>query len=211
MLRAVCRVGIVLLGLGACQSARAGNTPGDTLAVYAIDEVVITASRLAVPYTNLPFSAEVLTAKDIAVSDANSPTDAAAGLPGVFVQKTGDFGRSDIAIRGLGNNGRQVMVLMDGHPVKMGLFGCTITHALPLSGVEQVEVIKAPASVLYGSDALGGVLNIVTSPPPGDLTLRASTTYGTHSTWKANLFHGARHSRPVNDLRACNIQLKNIR
>ncbi len=190
-LRALPRAGMLLLALGVCRPVEAGNTPGDTLAVYAIDEIVITATRLAVPYTSLPFSAEVLTARDIAVSDANSPTDAAAGLPGVFVQKTGDFGRSDIAIRGLGNNGRQVTVLMDGHPVKMGLYGCTITHALPLSGVERVEIIKAPASVLYGSDALGGVLNIVTSPPPKDLTLRVNTAYGTNSTWKTNVFHGA--------------------
>lgn len=191
MLNAIGCTGIVLLALAISCPAGTDNVPGDTLAVYKIDEVVITASRLPVPYTDLPFSAEVLTAKDLAVSDANSPTDAAGVLPGVFVQKTGDFGRSDIAIRGLGNNGRQVTVLMDGHPVKMGLFGCTITHALPLSGVEQVEVIKAPASVLYGSDALGGVLNIVTSPPPRDLTVRVNTVYGTHSTWKTNLLHGA--------------------
>jgi outer membrane cobalamin receptor len=192
-LSALCSAGITFLGLGITCQVQAQSSPVDTLAAYTIDEVVVTAARLAVPYTGLPFSAEVITARDIAMSNANSPTDAAAALPGVFVEKTGDFGRSDVVIRGLGNNGRQVTVLMDGHPVKMGLFGCTITHALPLAAVEQIEVIKAPASVLYGSDALGGVLNIVTAQPPRDLTLRVNTVYGSNSTWKTNVFHGSQH------------------
>lgn len=188
---AACCIGLVFLMFGHNCSTRAGEVVGDSLTVYALDEIVVTAARLAVPYSRLPFAAEVVTAREIEISDANSPTEAAGILAGVFVEKTGDFGRSDIAIRGLGNNGRQVTVLMDGHPVKMGLFGCTITHALPLTSIKQVEVIKAPASVLYGSDALGGVLNIVTSSPPHGPTLRISTAYGTHSTWKANLYHGA--------------------
>ena len=107
----LCFTALLLCVLAAGRPVLADYAAGDTLDVYAVEEVVIEATRLAVPYTGLPFSAEVLTARDIAVSDANSPTDAAGGLPGVFVQKTGDFGRSDVAIRGLGNNGRQVMVM----------------------------------------------------------------------------------------------------
>ena len=163
----------------------------DSLKVYQLDEIVVTATRLDIPYRNLPISMDVIRKGEIDLSDANSATDAIASLPGVFVERTGDFGRADVSIRGLGNMGRRLSVLMDGHPVKMGLFGCTITHALPLTNIARIEVIRAPASVLYGSDALGGIINIVTSSPPDRATLEAQATYGSFSTFKYRLFNGA--------------------
>ena len=169
---------------------------GDSLRVYGLEEIVVTATRIRIPFESLPLATDVITPRELELSDANSPTDAAGNLPGAFVQRTGDFGRSDIALRGLGDNGRRLSVLMDGHPVKMGIFGCTVTHSLPLISIEQVEVIKAPGSVLYGSDALGGVLNIVTSSPPEGFQVDANTTFGTYSTWKFRLVNGA-HIGPV--------------
>ncbi len=163
----------------------------DSLKVYQLDEIVVTATRLPIGYRSLPLSIDVIRRGEIDLSDANSATDAIASLPGVFVERTGDFGRADVSIRGLGNMGRRLSVLMDGHPVKMGLFGCTITHALPLSNVSRIEIIRAPASVLYGSDALGGIVNIVTSPPPARATVETEATYGSFSTAKYHLFNGA--------------------
>ncbi len=162
----------------------------DTLRVYQLKEIVVEATRIQVPYKHLPLSIDIVTHDEIDHSTANSATDAVSFLPGVFVQRTGDFGRADVAIRGLGNMGKRLSVLIDGHPVKMGLFGCTITHALPLNNVERIEVIRAPTSVLYGSDALGGVINIVTSEPPENPTATGEISYGSYTTLKYRLSHG---------------------
>lgn len=82
------------------------------------------------------------------------------------------------------------MVLIDGRPVKMGLFGCTVTHSLPLDNVERIEVVRGPLSVLYGSDALGGVINIITKKAEKKFEGNLTTSYGTHNNQQYRLMHG---------------------
>lgn len=177
--------GIMVLGLAA-----GGVSASDSLRVHQLDEILVTATRLDLPIERLPISTDIIGRRRIEESDANSATDVVAGLPGVFLQRTGDFGRSDLNIRGLGSNGRRVTVLIDGHPVKMGIFGCTVTHALPLNGVERLELVRGPMSVLYGSDAMGGVLNIVTDPIPAATSAEISASVGTYDTRTYGFSHG---------------------
>jgi outer membrane cobalamin receptor len=179
-------VGIMVVGLAA-----GSLSASDSLRVHQLDEILVTATRLNLPIERLPISADVIERRRIEESDANSATDVVAGLAGVFLQRTGDFGRSDLNIRGLGSNGRRLTVLIDGHPVKMGIFGCTITHALPLNGVKRLELVRGPMSVLYGSDALGGVLNIVTDPAPAATNAEIRASVGTHDTRTYGVSHGA--------------------
>jgi len=150
--------------------------------VYWLDEIVVTATRSERSIKDLSATVSIITREDIESSNAGIVLDLLRDLPGVFVGKREEFGRADVSIRGMGNNGRKIMVLVDGRPVKMGIFGCTITHSLPLDNVERIEVVRGPASVLYGSDALGGVVNIITRSPKrkfeGDLKL----SYGSHDT-----------------------------
>ncbi len=164
----------------------------DSAGIYRLQEIVVTATRLPLTPSMLAFSSDVVLSEEIDLSDANSATCAIAAMPGIFVQKTGDFGRSDPYIRGFGDMGRRIGVLLDGHPVKMGLFGCTITHALPLSNISRIEIIRSPASVLYGSDALGGVINIVTSDIPPAEEIKVQSSYGSFKTTKSNIFYGNR-------------------
>jgi len=160
--------------------------------VYYLDEIVVTATRYEMALKDLSVSVSVITEEDIEASNIHTSTDILNTLPGVFIQRTGDFGRADVVIRGIGDRGRKVMVLVDGRPVKMGLFGCTITHSLPADNVKRIEVIRGPLSVLYGSDALGGVINIITKKPSssfeGDFTL----SYGDFNTWQYRLRTGGR-------------------
>ncbi len=158
----------------------------DTLVQYKMDEIVVTATRIGSPLENLALSVSLLGEREIRTSLKNSSTDLAGALPGVFVMKTGDFGRSDVNIRGLGSKGRQVLVLIDGRPDRMALFDCTVTHSLPLHDVEKVEVVKGASSMLYGSGAMGGVMNVI---PRGvrerfELDLRGSA--GTWETYVTN-------------------------
>jgi len=167
----------------------------DTLGVYWLDEIVVTATRTPRAVKDLSATVSVITEEEIDAQNANSAPDLLMTLPGVFVEKTGSFGRSDIDIRGVGDRGRKVMILVDGRPVKMGLFGCTITHSLPLNNVERIEVVRGPASVLYGSDALGGVINILTKKAEGGFLSDLRLAYGSHNTRQGRVRHGGKIDR----------------
>jgi len=164
-------------------SDSAGPASEDTLVkTHELEKMVVTATRSYKHQKDVSTSVSILTEKEFDNLKPRSSTEMLEGLPGVFVHKTGAFGRADVTIRGVGNNGRQTMVLVDGRPVKMGLFGCAVTHSLPANNVKRVEVIRGPASVLYGSDAFGGVVNIITKRAHKKLEGDILASYGTENT-----------------------------
>jgi iron complex outermembrane receptor protein len=164
------------------QTGFAQESEQEQLPLYWMDEIVVTATRTEKAIRDLSATVSVITREDIEASSANSCMDILNTLPGLFVQRTGAFGRADVEIRGIGERGRKVMVLVDGRPVKMGLFGCTVTHSLPLNNVERIEVVRGPASVLYGSDALGGVINIITRKLAENRQVDYTFSYGSYDT-----------------------------
>lgn len=174
------------------QSGISEGIETDTIKLYWMEEIVVTATRTERAVKDLSATVSVITREDIENSNAKSCTDILNTLPGLFVQKTGAFGRADVDIRGIGDGGRRIMVLVDGRPVKMGLFGCTVTHSLPLDNVESIEVVRGPLSVLYGSDALGGVINIITKKPTEPEEIDYTISYGTHNTYEHRLRGGGR-------------------
>jgi iron complex outermembrane receptor protein len=174
---------------------KAEEVEHDTLPVYYLDEIVVTATRYKIALKDLSATVSVVTEDDIDALNLQNSTDVLAYLPGVFIQKTGDFGRADVDIRGVGDNGRAIMVMIDGRPVKMGLFGCTISHSLPMDNVERIEVIRGPASVLYGSDALGGVVNIITKKPTRQFEGDIIASYGSFDTQQYRLRTGGNTGR----------------
>ena len=143
-------------------TAQSAVSKNDSLPFYRISEIVVTADRESAPVMNVPQSVGLLNRNDVEWTLANSSTDLAGDLAGVFIERTGSFGRSDVYIRGLGSNGRRTTVMIDGRPEKMALFGCTITHSFLLHDVKRIEVVRGPASLLYGSGAMGGAINIIT-------------------------------------------------
>jgi len=155
-------------------------------------EVTVTASPILKEVKDCSTSVSVLDETDIlAVRPLNS-LGALTHLPGVFAHRTGDFGRTDIEIRGVGQRGQRLAILIDGRPEKMGIFGCAVTHAFPLDNVDRIEVVRGPASVLYGPDAAGGVINIITRTPSPGFRTDFTTAYGSYKTVSTNLRHGAK-------------------
>jgi outer membrane cobalamin receptor len=162
----------------------------DSLKVYYLEKVVVTAKRTQSKLKDCSASVSCLSQLDLEGSNSNNAVDVLNYLPGVFIEKTGDFGRADIDIRGIGSQGRRIAILVDGRPEKMSLFGCAVTHSLPLSDAERVELVRGPSSVLYGSDALGGVVNIITrkgKEAQSDYTF----SYGSFDTYVNRLRLGA--------------------
>ena len=134
-----------------------------------LDEVVVTGTRNATDIRHLPMTISVVGRAQLENRYQPSLLPALAEqVPGLFVTSRGvmGYGVSNGAAGGLSLRGMsgsaQMLVLIDGHPQYMGLFGHPISDAYQTMLAEQVEVLRGPASVLYGSNAMGGVINIVT-------------------------------------------------
>lgn len=137
---------------------------------YAINEVVVTGTRNETDIRHLPMSITIVNRKTIEESLQPSLLPILSEqVPGLFVTSRGIMGygvsggaAGTISLRGLSGGAGRLMVLIDGHPQYMGIMGHPISDAYQSFLAEQVEVVRGPASMLYGSNAMGGVVNIVT-------------------------------------------------
>lgn len=129
-------------------------------------EVVVTAGRREQMATETPVAVSVIDGTMIDDRQPEKITDLLTDVPGVEVQGEGPF-RGIPVIRGLTSN--RVLILVDGQRLNNArestLFAGIQPGLVDLSQVERIEVVRGPASVLYGSDAMGGVLNIITEQP----------------------------------------------
>jgi len=157
-----------------------------------LGEIIVTGSRPAVNLNNLPMSVSVVSNKQIEASfDASLLPIITEAVPGLFITSRGIMGygvsggaAGGMTIRGIGGSPTaQVLMLIDGHPQYMGLMGHPLADSYQSLMAERVEVVRGPASVLYGSNAMGGVINIITKQQQQDgvkTGLRAM--YGSYNT-----------------------------
>lgn len=165
-----------------------------TLDTLEIEEVVVTGSKVEVARQQIPLSVSVVSLPELEQSTESALLPLLSEqIPGLFVTARGitGFGVADgaagqINIRGLGGNPTsQVLILIDGHPQFMGLMGHHLPDAYVTSDAERVEVIRGPASFLYGSNAFGGVINIITKKQKQDgLKANLRLNYGSFNTQK---------------------------
>jgi len=130
--------------------------------------VVVTASRRPQAAGETAVQVTSISAAEIAAAAAASVDRVVTQLPGVQSLPTEPTG-VDLSIRGL--DGPRVLVLVDGEPISGDLLENRDLSRLSTIAVDHVEVVKGPLSALYGSDALGGVVNVITAPPAGPLSL----------------------------------------
>ena len=159
----------------------------DTLRTVALEEVVATGTRTATDVRLLPVTVsvvdqEVLTEK----SSPNILPTLTEQVPGLFVTQRGVIGygvstggSGGIKVRGIGGQpNTDVLVLIDGLPQYAGLYGHPIADNYQTQMAERVEVIRGPGSLYYGSNALGGVINIVTRRPKNDTIITSLHAQG---------------------------------
>lgn len=126
--------------------------------------VVVTAERTAQPASESIASTTVVTARQIKEQGAQTVADVLRLVPGVTLRQRGTPGAvASALVRGTGSN--QVLVLVDGQRITSPAFANTDMSKIPLADVTRVEVIRGPVSSLYGSDATGGVVNVITRKP----------------------------------------------
>lgn len=148
-----------LCGAGAALAQDAANP-------ILLDEIVITASGFEQNITDAPASISVISGEELARRNITSLSDALRDVQGVAT--TGIANEQDIFIRGLG--GQYTLILVDGKRQTTreartnGNSGIEQSFIPPVAAIDRIEVVRGPMSSLYGSDAMGGVINVITKP-----------------------------------------------
>ena len=171
-----------------------GAMAQDTLQVYHIDEVVVTGTRNNTDVRHLPLTVTSVSRPQLEQTYSQSVLPAVTQLtPGLFSTTRGIIGygistgaAGSIKIRGVGS-GAELMVLIDGQPQYAGLMGHPIADAYQTMMTEKVEVLRGPASMFYGSNAMAGVINIVTRQPQNGSHTNFRLSGGSYGTIQAEL------------------------
>ncbi|MFH1005127.1 MAG: TonB-dependent receptor plug domain-containing protein [Bacteroidota bacterium] len=138
----------------------------EKLLFHKLSEVVITATKSPQVLAKIPVQTILITSDDIKASNAKNISELLASVPGIYVRGENVPGASayQSSIRGLGFDKGYVLVLIDGERVLGGGMGesGTSVNQVPVGMIERIEIVEGAASALYGSDAMGGVINIIT-------------------------------------------------
>jgi len=156
-------------------------------AATMIDTIVVTATKTPHSLKGVPVETVVITKEDITRMNAQNAMDVLVNIPGIDASVHEDvFGTSTwrAKMRGLNFNDGYGLILIDGQRVMgcgqsggMGEYGIGLNQ-IPVNLIERVEVVKGPGSALYGSDAMAGVINIITKKVPDKPTGSAGASYG---------------------------------
>ncbi len=131
-----------------------------------VQQIMITATRTETPVSQLPDSVTIISEKQIKQQKATTVFEVLRSVPGLNIRKSGGIGRlTNVTIRGSGTN--QVLVMIDGVQVNSPTTGSFDFSNLTTDNLERIEVVRGPQSTLYGSDAMGGLVNIVTKKGKG--------------------------------------------
>ena len=158
-----------------------------------IKEVVVTGTRTITSSADIPNTVTSITSEQLEQSiDPSILTSASMHTPGLFVTSRNVVGygistgaAGSMSVRGIGGDGR-VLVLIDGQPQYAGLYGHSIPDMYSTYMAESVEVIRGPSSVLYGSNALGGVINIIRQKVATQRHFKSCLCLGSYGTLTAN-------------------------
>lgn len=148
--------------------------------------ILITASRSAETVDETLSPVTLITRQDIEATQASTVEEVLRTVPGVTLSSNGAAGQvSTLFLRGTNSN--HVLVLIDGVKVGSAINGLTQFEHLPLAQVEKIEVVRGPRSSLYGSEAIGGVIQIFTRKGSGKASSRFSVGGGSHYAYRRDL------------------------
>ncbi len=165
--------------------AFAADDPDASKEVVVMDEVVVTATKTPEKRKDIPNAVILLDAEDLQAAGAKSVGELMAGKPGINWQTYGNYGGAPqgIHIRGMKSNATQVLV--NGINVASPSLGSADVGKIPGEAVERIEIVKGAGSLLYGSGAMAGAVNIITKNPSRDkMALKVSAGYGTQASYR---------------------------
>lgn len=182
---------LIALAAGVFPLQRSAAAPPEESKVSAPHQpppvrAVVTATKRPVPIEKVSRFVTVITREEIQRQRAVFVSDVLRALPGVTVMQSGPQGRNvGTFIRGLNSN--HALFLVDGAQVNSPTTGSFDVTSITVDNVERIEVLRGPQSVLYGADAMGGVINVVTREGREGLRAEGRFEYGSHETFFESL------------------------
>ena len=181
------------------------DIPTDSTAAHELREVVVTGTNNATSRNLLPYTVSVIDRKQIEGTGQSQLIAALSGeVPSLFVSQRNIFGfgisnggSGSIKIRGVGGQPtNSVLMLVDGQPQFAGLYSHPVADFYESEYVDHVEVLRGPGSLLYGSNAMGGVINVITrSAEQEGMRTTLSTQFGSYNTWQNALTNSWRKGK----------------
>lgn len=169
------------------------NSPQPT--IPTLEDIVVTASRSPEPLADVVGDVTVIGPRQLQAAQGESIAQIISQAPGVqFTTNGGPQTNTGLFIRGTGST--QSLILIDGMRINGSTFGGALLQTIDPSTIERIEILRGAASSLYGSDAIGGVVNIITKKGDQDrpLSAWANAGYGSYNTAKSSLgLSGASH------------------
>lgn len=157
---------------------------------HFLKEVIITGSRTERPVSESPGSINIITPVLLHNNPAQSVDDILLMLSGVNTTRSDGVSNmhTNVSIRGLaGDEQGRTLVLFDGIPLNTSDEGSVNWNSIHMDNIQRIEVFKGPGSSLYGNNAMGGVINIISKKPLSPFSVNVSSSYGSLNTWKSNL------------------------
>lgn len=173
-------------------SAKVAENEGvnqDSSVIY-LDEIIISATKTENILLEVPTRINVLTSFQVKALPAQYTDEYLQYLPGVNVSRPfGIFSsKSTVTMRGLdGKEQGRVLVLLDGIPVNKADGGSVNWNLINTGDISRIEVVKGPGSALYGGNAMGGMVNVITKKPVLPLSGKVGLKYGTYNTFGGDL------------------------
>jgi len=189
---------LILLFLLCAYSVHAQESEVDT-SLY-VGEVLILKSGTSIEESRSSGIVNVISSELLSKLPLQSVDEALTMLPGVNSNRTSGLSQmvTTVSLRGLsGDEQGRTLVLMDGVPINTSDNGTVNWNSINPANVAKIELLKGAASALYGANAIGGVINIVTKKASSPLAIMGSMEYGTLNTWRSNLSLSSRLSDKV--------------
>ncbi len=157
-----------------------------------LKKIVVTPGRIEQSEGATARTVDVVTAKELAYSGARTAAEALSAISSLSVMDYGGLGGLK-TVQMRGSTASQMLLMVDGRPVNSAHSGDFDLNTLSVASIERIEVLRGGASSLYGSSAMGGVVNVITKNPPKEKQKTAFTTaFGSFRTYLEQITHGAR-------------------
>jgi len=165
---------------------------GEKVKVIRLEEIVVTAAKIKTPIKESPASVTVITGEDIKRENIQNLDQAMRHVTGAWARRGKGYMDvlSQVTLRGFPDP-KRTLILIDGQPLNEAYGGVVDWTSLPIEEIERIEAAKGPFSSLYGGNAMGGVINIITKTPK-KLVATADLIYGSHNSFNRRFYFGNR-------------------